>query len=163
MTHYRIYVCQYASNGNALATPKEAKPRHLEIVVRTGVESVATTSGVPRTKLVGSAFHIQGGTGNSWGYTPQHGVHYDNLGYSGRYCIGTMPASAIALKALQDLLGTITLRNGNPQWNCQSWVWEALLLMRQEKYQVKLPPTFGHLDAIMDKAWDNWNDSQESD
>ena len=158
MSRYPIYFCQYATSGDAVGTPKTMKPRHIEIVVRTGIVRVNG-----QDKLVGSAFHIQGGAGNSWGYTPQHGVHYENLGYCGRHYIGSMPASPTALKALEDLLRTIPLQKGDPNWNCQNWVWSAALLMRQEKYQVTLPATYRDLDALMDVAWEKWDTLQETD
>lgn len=158
MSVYKIYICQYAANCDAVSTPKSLKPRHLEIVVRTGTDNVG---GI--LKPVGSAFHIQGGAGNGWGYTPQHGVHYDNRGYCGRHHIGNIPASQAALTALENLLGTIPFKKGDPNWNCQNWVWEAALLMRREGYQMTLPSSFRDLDAIMDNAWEKWNDVQEED
>ncbi|EPS94543.1 hypothetical protein FOMPIDRAFT_1019954 [Fomitopsis schrenkii] len=143
MATYAVYYAQY-SRGQHF---KGDKSRHMEIVVETANDGTTET---------GTAYHITG-TSAFWTYEVVPNVHYQRTSFCGRLLLGTIPATGTALRSLQQLLGTLTLRHNDASFNCQRWVWEAALFMRESGYRVDPVARFPDFLAKMHEAFDAWD------
>ncbi|TFY69286.1 hypothetical protein EVJ58_g504 [Rhodofomes roseus] len=157
MAQKRIYLCHYARNGDAAKEEEDHPPRHWEINIR-----MSKDVNDPFGKSIGHVFHVVGSVGNQWVFK-----HLENKDYSqtrawaGCVFVGTVEESKIG--EFERVLASVPLQPGHPTWNCQNWAWDALLLLRQQGYNIVLPPTFRRMHELMEDAknigWDIGTDS----
>ena len=156
MSPCRVYVTQYARNGDATAELPAHLPRRWELCVQTERH---TAGGIMSR---GTSFKISGAFGGPWGYRCDPNREYANdKAWAGSVYVGTVDDADIP--RIDQLLRTIRLRTGEPAWHSHDWVWEGLLLLRQNGYRLDLPTTFQamqtKMQAVRDEKWQVGNDS----
>ena len=152
MATYNVYMCQYSRERYHHYEGETT--RHHEIVV-------VTSTGKGSKK--GTAFHVIGAPG-SWKFEVVPETQYMNMSYCGRLALGTIPGTKSALDGLECFLRTVPIGNNDPRFNCQRWVWDAAVRMRDYGYHVDPPATFQeYLSKMHTKAYADWNSCTDSD
>ena len=141
MAEYGIYIAQYSRRP----FEKGDNDRHMQIIVETD-----------KAREIGTTFLISGST-VAWTYERQNNTPFKHGKYCGKSVLGNMPPSPAAIDSLDRLLRTIALRHNDPTFNCQRWVWEAALLMRERGYNVNPETTFPSFLATMHGSFAKWD------
>ncbi|EPT03062.1 hypothetical protein FOMPIDRAFT_1022648 [Fomitopsis schrenkii] len=156
MSPCRMYVTQYARNGDATTELPAHLPRRWELCIQT---QRRTTNG---SKSRGTTFKITGAFGGPWGYKCEVNREYANdRAWAGSVYVGTVEDADVP--RIDQLLRTVALKNGYPSWHSHDWVWAGLLLLRESNYRLELPATFhamqAKMQAVRDEKWQVGSDS----